>query len=237
MPLKLLTSMFVLGMLCWWLALQSNPAPNNWLVIHVPKVPLSAVLAKQLPKQCLEHSEMAVLQFQLDSQQLGSLQQTLRQLHDKNMDYFYQPLLDIVVPKAIGLDPMTFATSLAKDAVQVDRRVRRIELQFGHPATESGLDLIYDFTVSQTGEITMTANRTNLQKTSVPLEAIQNHNYRNDLERTPMWITDCMASALPVLRADLSWQFAPRPEEKGCELQGKVTEQVQLKFLASCPLP
>lgn len=236
MPLKLLTSMFALGLLCWWLALQSLPAPNNWLVIHVPKVPLSADLAKQLPKQCLAHTEIAVLQFQLDSQKLVSLQQTLRQLHDKNTDHFYQPMLDIVIPKALGLDPMTLETSLTKDAVQLDRRVRRIELQFGHPATESGLDLIFDFTVSQTGDIVMIANPTNSQKTSVPLEAIQNQNYHTDLEETPLWITDCMASALPMLRADLSWQFMPRPEKKGCELQGKATEQVQLRFLASCPL-
>lgn len=237
MPFKLLTGMFVLGMLCWWLALQSNPLPNNWLVINVPKVPLPADLAKQLPKQCLDHTEMAVLQFQLDSQKLVSLQQTLRQLHDKNTDHFYQPLLDAVMPKALGLDPITFATSLAKDAVQVDRRVRRIELHFGSHATESGLDLIYDFTVGQTGDIAMTANPTNSQKTSVPLEAIQNRDYRTDLEQTPSWITHCMASALPVLRADLSWQFKPRSEGTGCELQGKATELVQLKFLAHCPLP
>jgi len=141
------------------------------------------------------------------------------------------------MPKALGLDPITFATSLAKDAVQVDRRVRRFELHFGSHATESGLDLIYDVTVGQTGDITMTANPTNSQKTSVPLEAIQNRNYLTDLEKTPMWITDCMASALSVLRADLSWQLTPRSEGNGCELQGKATEQVQLKFLAKCSLP
>lgn len=235
MSFKLLISMMVCGVLLWGAAIQSKPLSNTWLVIDLPKFQLSSELAKQLPDQCLQNTELMLLQYQLDFRESNTLKQSLRQLHDRKQDYFYQPLLDFVAPKSIGLDPMSLATSFEQDAVQVDRRVRRIEFHFGKYSTSTALTLVYDFTVDHAGEIVITENRSNQQKTSVPLVAIQDPEYQTGLADRPLSITDCMAEALPLLRSDLSWQIARIPEEKVCELQGQTKEHVQMKFLASCP--
>lgn len=235
MSFKLLFSMCACGVLLWWAAIQSKPLPNTWLVIDLPKFQLSSELAKQLPEQCIQNTEMMLMQYQLDFQKSNTLKQSLSQLHDREQDYFYQPMLDFVVPKSIGLDPMTLTPSFEQDAVQVDRRVRRIEFRFGKDSTSTALTLVYDFTVDQAGDIVITENPSNQRKTSVPLVAIQNPEYQTGLAESPSSITDCMAAALPLLRPDLSWQFAKIPGEKDCELQGQATEQVQMKFLATCP--
>lgn len=235
MSFKLLISMCVCGVLLWGAAIQFKPLPNTWLVIDLPEFQLSSELAKQLPEQCLQNTEMMLLQYQLDFRKSSILKQSLSQLHDRNQDYFYQPMLDFVVPKSIGLDPMTLKPSFDQDAVQVNRRVRRIEFRFGKDSTSSALTLVYDFTVDHAGEIIITENTSNERKTSVPLVAIQDPEYQTGLAESPSSITDCMAVALPLLRPDLSWQFAKIPGEKDCELQGQAAEKVQMKFLASCP--
>lgn len=235
MSLKLLISMCASGVLLWVAAIQSKPLSNNWLVIDVPEFQLSSELAKQLPDQCLQNTELMLLQYQLDFRKSNTLKQSLSQLHDRNQDYFYQLLLDFVAPKSIALDPMTLRPGFEQDAVQVDRRVRRIELRFGKYPTSNALSLVYDFTVDHAGEIIITENPSNQRKTSIPPVAIQDPEYQTGLVDGSSRITDCMAAALPLLRSDLSWQFAQIPGEKGCELRGQATEQVQMKFLATCP--
>ena len=235
MSFKLLISMLVCGVLLWVAAIQSKPLSSNWLVIDLAQFQLSSELAKQLPVQCLQNTELMLLQYQLDFRKSNTLKQSLSQLHDRSQDYFYQPLLDFVAPKSIGLDPMSLTPSFAQDAVQVDRRVRRIEFHFGKNSTSTALTLVYDFTVDHAGKIVITENRSNEVKTSAPLAAIQEPEYQTGLAERPVSITDCMAAALPLLRSDLNWQFAPIPGKKDCELQGQATEQVQMKFLTSCP--
>lgn len=235
MSFKLLFTMCTGGVLLWVAAIQFKPLPNTWLVIDLPEFQLSSEFAKQLPEQCLQNTEMMLLQYQLDFRKSNTLKQSLSQLHDRDQDYFYQPMIDFVVPKSIGLDPMTLTPSFEQDAVQVDRRVRRIEFRFGKDSTGAALTLVYDFTVDQAGEVVITENPSNQQKTSVPLVAIQNPDYQTGLAESPSSITDCMAVALPLLRSDLSWQFAKIPGAEDCELQGQTTEQVRMKFLASCP--
>jgi hypothetical protein len=225
------------GLLLWGVAIQSKPLSSNWLVIDLPEFKLNSKLAKQLPVQCMNSTELMLLQYQLDFLKSHSLEQSLRQLHDRDQDYLYQQLLDFVAPKSIGLDPMTLTPSFEQDAVQVDRRVRRIEFLFGEYSSSTALTLIYDFTVDPIGEIVITENHSNQYKTSVPLAAIQDPEYQTGLAESPLDITDCMAAALPLLRSDLSWKFAQIPGEKDCELQGQATEQVQMKFMASCPSP
>ncbi|MCT6698295.1 hypothetical protein [Rheinheimera sp. 4Y26] len=235
MSLKLLIGMCVSGVLLWVAAIQFKPLSNNWLVIDVPEFQLSSELAKQLPDQCLQNTELMLLQFQLDFRNSNTLQQSLSQLHDRNQDYFYQPLLDFVAPKSIALDPMTLRPGFGQDAVLVDRRVRRIEFRFGKYPASTALSLVYDVTVDPAGEIVITENPSNQRKTSVPPVAIQDPESQTVLAESSSRITDCMAAALPLLRSDLSWQFVQIPGEKDCELRGQATEQVQMKFLATCP--
>lgn len=235
MSLKLLISMCAGGVLLWGVALQFKPLSNTWLVIDLPEFKLPSELAKQLPEQCVNNTELMLLQYQLGFGKSHTLKQSLSQLHDREQDYFYQPLLDFVVPKSMGLDALTLTPSFAQDAVRLDRRVRRIEFRFGKYPTSTARTLVYDFTVDHAGDIVITENPSNQQKMSVPLVAFQDAEYQTGLAERPSRITDCMAAALPLLRSDLAWQYSPILGEKACELQGQATEQVQMKFLATCP--
>jgi hypothetical protein len=241
MPVRLLLSMFAAATMFLLLAFTSDLWTGNWIKMDIRQVQIPAYLVGENTAQCQHSSEILVIDHMLDPARPLRLQAAMEQLHNTAQDPFWQPWLDVFVPKAIWLNPTDFSIGTAENAVKVDRRTRRIEVRYPTDPDASGLSpslkLIYDLQLqpSNDGQAKVVI-KSNLaaSTTPIPLQTLQNQQ-EPESESTSAVVSACVAAALPIFRPDLQWELTPVEGEIYCLLQGKTGDTSLMNFERSCP--
>ncbi len=235
MPVRLLLSMLAAAILFLLLAFTSDLRPGTWIKMDVRQVQTPAYLVGENATQCLHSAELLIIDHSLAPNRVLRLQAALEQLHNRAEDPFWQRKLDVFAPKAIWLNPTDFSIGTADNGVKVDRRVRRIEVKYPAESDQISLKLIYDFQVSDAGQVVVSAkNSRNNLTTPIPVALLQNDQQPAEEFIIPV-ISDCVANALPRLRPDLQWQLGPVEGKKYCLLQGRRGDKPLMNFERPCP--
>ena len=244
MPLKLVLSAIVVvaiavGILSLAIGGERQPVTGTANTIITLTMPATAELTRFndiVSPGCQHSAELLAIEHSFDTARLEQLTQSLQQLHSKNADRLWQPLLDLFHPKSIGLSAADFSIDTSSDAVTVNRQVKRLIVNYPDGTNNSRINLSYDVQMPESGGLKVLINPLYEKRSlSIPVDAIRHSSYLS--RESPLFggrISGCVLEVLPELLPELSWQTTALPDASYCQLVGEHQNQPVIKFYANC---
>ena len=244
MPFKLIISlagMVAIAVVLLSLAIGGEDQPvtgtaYKQLSIDLPLDMTLSRFASAVPANCHNSSELLAIEHTFDSTRLSQLNTAMQTLHNKTADTFWQPMVDLFKPKSIWLNPTDFSIGYSENAVEVNRQVKRIVVNYPERDNYTRIYLSYDLRVSAAGEVDVVPNKlAERHSLTVPVEQIRNKTYVDAAE--PLnggSVSDCAVPILPLLLPELHWRTAAIPDKHYCLLQGLVGSEPAIDFHINC---
>ncbi len=138
MPYKLIFSlagMVALAVVLLSLAIGGENQPvtgtaHKQISVELPLDMTLNRFADTVPASCRQSSELLAIEHTFDTTRLSQLNVAMQTLHNKTADSFWQPLADVFKPKSIWLNPADFTVGYSGHAVEVNRQVKRIVVNY-----------------------------------------------------------------------------------------------------------
>jgi hypothetical protein len=245
MPYKLIVSlvgMVAIAVALLSLAIGGEDQPvtgtaHKLLRIELPHDMALKRFADAAPDSCQDSNELLAIEHTFDTTRLNQLNAAMQILHTKTKDPFWQPLADLFIPKSIWLNPADFTVGYSENAVEVNRQVKRITVNYPEGVDNSSVYLSYDLRISAAGEVDVIANKlAEKHSLTIPVGLIKNKPFISATKLVNGGsVSDCAVAVLPILLPELTWQTTEIAEKPYCRLQGQYNSKPVIDFYISCP--
>ncbi|KKO43888.1 hypothetical protein WG68_18285 [Arsukibacterium ikkense] len=244
MPFKLMLSlagMVAMAVLILSLAIGGENQPvtgtaNKLVSVDIPSDMTLNRFSDAVPVSCQNSNELLAIEHTFDTTRLSQLNAAMQTLHNKTGDPFWQPLVDLFKPKSIWLNPTDFSVGYSENAVEVNRQVKRIVVNYPNGTDNNIIKLSYDLQMPESGTITVIANKlSEKQSLGIPVDFIKSNAYLS-ADRTLLGgeVSDCVVTVLPLLLPELSWHTAAITDQLYCQLQGLHNTKSVINFYVNC---
>lgn len=183
---------------------------------------------------CDQRAEVRALKQLGNPHALTNLHHALLALHDLSDDALLQPIVEVLRPKTIYLDPETLQSVEADpQAIAVNRFTRRLDLHY--PITDhTGIKLSYRIGLRADSKQKTTHLEVVLdQQSQEPTAVLELQRLNDDVHLDHQHISDCAATALIQYLPHQHWVQGQSVEAGYCRLHSE--RMPQWRYFYPCP--
>lgn len=187
--------------------------------------------AESASAPCAERAEVRALKQLGDPRPLQNFHNALLGLYDDSADPVWQPLLEVISPKTIYLDPQNLSlTDASPTAIAINRFTRRVDLSYP-TAKQAALKLSYRIGLRTDRKTNQAQVYVSLDQQQVgPSAVLELQQLNDDVHLDHQHISNCAASALLNYFPQQRWVQGQSVESGYCRIQSESSPQWRFYF-------